>query len=244
MAKKKSSSPLIPPLSIQQVDDLTGLERNLRSALRECFDVNGDLVHELKFNSYIHAYIINFFEFYITAYLPYAKQFPSWVPQFAVYSVEWVMNCLVGFNGLSEKEFMSYPEVLIRTLQDHTITLHFRYKSSANPLLKQLGEDIRGAFLRPEKTPTVARIDISRTEQVQLETPSPQDLFREYHAAFPTVKKLDICWAAKQTYREWKRWTAGTYISGNTPDRAFRNVLTSGKDARELRADPRPKGWQ
>lgn len=65
-----------------------------------------------------------------------------------------------------------------------------------------------------------------------------------YLASFPEVKILDICWAAEQRYREWKRWLKHELKDGSTPDRAFREVLTSGKRPTELRDKPRPSGWQ
>ena len=71
-----------------------------------------------------------------------------------------------------------------------------------------------------------------------------ETLWNFYHSEFPEVKKLDVCWAAKQHYREWKRWIAGKFKDGSTPDLAFRRVLTSGKLPGELRKEPRPKGWQ
>jgi hypothetical protein len=73
---------------------------------------------------------------------------------------------------------------------------------------------------------------------------SPEQLFRAYRPEHPEVKILDICWAAKQYYRDWKRWKKGEFKNGSTPDLAFRRVLTSGKLPMELRKEPRPKGWQ
>jgi hypothetical protein len=61
-----------------------------------------------------------------------------------------------------------------------------------------------------------------------------------YRAAFPDVKIADIIWAAKQTRREWTRWTTGKAKDGLKPDRSFRHVLTSGKKPEEIRGMTRP----
>ncbi|MGD0499332.1 MAG: hypothetical protein ABSC23_12945 [Bryobacteraceae bacterium] len=56
---------------------------------------------------------------------------------------------------------------------------------------------------------------------------------------------LDMCWAARQRYREWMRWLGGTLKDDTKPDRAFRAVLTSGKRPEEYRpGESRPKGWK
>jgi len=58
------------------------------------------------------------------------------------------------------------------------------------------------------------------------------------------VKILDVCWAARQHYREWKRWMAGQLRDGSTADLAFRRILSSDKRPSEYRTDPRPPKWQ
>jgi hypothetical protein len=74
----------------------------------------------------------------------------------------------------------------------------------------------------------------------------PKVLRDSYLANFPDerIKIRDLCWAAGQHYREWKRWLAGELKDGSTPDRAFRRVLTSGKRPLELNKKHRPKGWE
>jgi len=70
-----------------------------------------------------------------------------------------------------------------------------------------------------------------------------ETLHNSYRVAFPGPGIMDICWAAEQHYREWARWLKGQLKDGSKPDRAFRRVLTSSKDARELRKG-RPKNWK
>jgi hypothetical protein len=67
-----------------------------------------------------------------------------------------------------------------------------------------------------------------------------------YFAAFPTVKILDVCWAAGQHYSEWKRWLRHDPKAkdGSKPDRAFRAILSGGKAPSEYRKQPRPDGWK
>lgn len=69
-------------------------------------------------------------------------------------------------------------------------------------------------------------------------------LFGAYQNAFPEAFILDICWAAKQHYREWTRWIGGQLKNGSKPDRAFRSVLTSGKRPEEYRPEHRTKNWK
>lgn len=70
-----------------------------------------------------------------------------------------------------------------------------------------------------------------------------KQLWHVYSTQFPDVKKLDVCWAAKQYYREWKRWVNGESPDGHTPDRSFRSILTSGLHASVFRPQLRPRGW-
>jgi hypothetical protein len=75
--------------------------------------------------------------------------------------------------------------------------------------------------------------------------PSRKDLRDQYFRMFPEkIIILDLCWAAKERYREWKRWIAGKVKDGSKPDRAFRGILTSGKRPSEYRAEIRPINWQ
>jgi hypothetical protein len=69
-------------------------------------------------------------------------------------------------------------------------------------------------------------------------------LWDAYRRTFPNVYIIDVCWAADQHRREWDRWLNGVKRDGSKPDRLFRSVLTSGKDARTLRQDERPKDWK
>jgi hypothetical protein len=84
--------------------------------------------------------------------------------------------------------------------------------------------------------------------QTKLDEPclSPAALRDAYLASFPgeKIKILDICWASRQRYREWTRWTGGKLKNGSKPDVVFRAILKSGKRPEEYRPETRPKGWK
>jgi len=95
----------------------------------------------------------------------------------------------------------------------------------------------------PTAEPTKEPIATVPPREASLE---PRALRDRYLANFPEekIKIRDICWAAAQHYREWKRWLAGQLKDGSTPDLAFRRVLTSGKKPTELKKQPRPPKWE
>jgi hypothetical protein len=68
-----------------------------------------------------------------------------------------------------------------------------------------------------------------------------------YLSLFPEkIKILDVCWAAKEHYREWKRWLQkpSPIKDGAKADRSFRAILTSGKRPLEYRPIERPPKWE
>jgi hypothetical protein len=106
------------------------------------------------------------------------------------------------------------------------------------------GEEFRGELRRTAKAHLA-----QTTNPTTAATTTPKRINRKklrdsYLARFPDVKILDLCWAARQHYREWKRWIKHELKDGSTPDRAFREVLNSGKRPGELSKKPRPQGWQ
>lgn len=77
-------------------------------------------------------------------------------------------------------------------------------------------------------------------------TPKDRKGLRDsYFAQFPEkIKIRDVCWAAKQHYREWTRWLAGELKDTSTAARAFHAILTSGKRPEEYRKEVRPPKWK
>lgn len=71
-----------------------------------------------------------------------------------------------------------------------------------------------------------------------------QALWAAYRREFPSVSIIQVCWAAYQHRREWDRWFKGEKRDGSKPDRMFRSVLSSHRDATTIRQDERPKDWK
>jgi hypothetical protein len=96
--------------------------------------------------------------------------------------------------------------------------------------------------------PAPAKTEVPEVPHLNIETQPAltdrQALRDSYRATFPDAGIMDICWAAKQHYREWARWLKGELKDGSKPDRAFRHVLLSGKAPSELRRETRPKNWK
>lgn len=96
----------------------------------------------------------------------------------------------------------------------------------------------------PASIPNVVKPNAPETS-LQTESPKPRDLWNAYSTQFAEkVVILDVCWAARQRYREWKRWLAGELKAGSKPDRAFRAILNSSKRPEEYRQEVRPAKWQ
>lgn len=104
-------------------------------------------------------------------------------------------------------------------------------------------ESQRGALLLSSAAKDVyapaqgATIEAPAKDVVKAKRKSLLDSYREN---FPDVKLADIIWAAKQTRREWTRWTGGEAKDGLKADRSFRHVLTSGKAPEQIMGKPRP----
>ena len=96
--------------------------------------------------------------------------------------------------------------------------------------------------LIPAKANTKKRSSGARTARAKPTTPAK--LAADYFDQFPEkIKKLDVCWAAGEHYREWKRWINNHCSPGSKPDRSFRAILASGKRPLEYRLEPRPPKW-
>lgn len=98
----------------------------------------------------------------------------------------------------------------------------------------------------PQESPPAPDVQADQVQFPSERKIDPRLLRDSYLANFPDekIKIRDLCWAAGQHYREWKRWLAGELKDGSTPDLAFRRVLMSGKRPKELSKKPRPNGWE
>ncbi len=124
-------------------------------------------------------------------------------------------------------------------------------KGTLDDLLSSFPAFMSSEPYRPELVRTINDYLEQRSSQMpQQAAPSPQagrkQLRDSYFASFPDekIKIRDVCWAAQQHVREWRRWLAGELKDGSTPDLAFRRVLTSGKRPAELQKNPRKPGWE
>jgi hypothetical protein len=111
------------------------------------------------------------------------------------------------------------------------------------------GEQFRGELLRTAVAHLIQRLGAAKNKAATATLPKPDGSDRRalrdaYLAKFPEVKILDMCWAARQHYSEWKRWLRNAVEDGSAPDRAFRAILISEKMPGEYRHQPRPKGWK
>jgi hypothetical protein len=94
-----------------------------------------------------------------------------------------------------------------------------------------------------------AKQSLHKTASIQVADPNSinrRALFDSYIANFPEekIKRLDICFAAGQHYRELRRWLKNQVKDGSMPDLAFRRILTSRKRPLEFNKKTRPPNWQ
>ena len=133
------------------------------------------------------------------------------------------------------------PEFIATREALRTIRTYIDPEEASEAEVRFADEYIRGAQQTTQAHPAeIPYLSIKPKQDI-----SPTKLRDEYLASFgEKVIILDICWAAKQRYREWTRWIGGHLKSGSKPDMAFRAVLTSGRRPEEYRTEPRPKSWK
>jgi hypothetical protein len=72
-----------------------------------------------------------------------------------------------------------------------------------------------------------------------------KEIRESYFSKFPEkIFVLDVCWAARQRYREFTRWIGGELKDGSKADRAFRAVLLGDKRPEQIRPEIRQKDWK
>ena len=115
------------------------------------------------------------------------------------------------------------------------------------------GDQFRDELIRTAAHQLAQRLeaDTIKNKAVTAAPPKPASSERtalrdSYLASFTGVKIkiIDICWAAGQHKREWKRWLKGELKDGGTADLAFHRLLTSGKRPKEFRRQLRTPGWE
>ena len=134
---------------------------------------------------------------------------------------------------------------LDQTLLHHGVT-KLQIILAVRGILHELTHPYAGGIAR---IPTHAELVVAQepvpTEAAAEAPQNDREALRDlYLAAFPDAKIRDICWAAQQHYREWRRWLKGEIREGLKPDRAFRRILNSGKSPEDLVRKPRPPKWE
>jgi hypothetical protein len=151
-----------------------------------------------------------------------------------------LQTCIVDALDVQIEYFSSlagYDPKWIQEIIEKTITSSIGllpYNADADFIEKDLRRTVDLHLKRGESRSAPAKAQ-------QTDRPGLRDAYQEQ---FEGVRILDVCWAAGQHYREWKRWLKGELKDGTTPDLAFRRVLTSGKRPEQLNRKPRPKSWQ
>jgi hypothetical protein len=170
---------------------------------------------------------------------PLDAQLEHWLSKLAGRATDRVMETIerietgaagtLEYHGITKDEMcQTVSEFLQEAAQSYLWQRTQSQDQTATPA--PLGE----AAPEAPPTPEVQEIDNPMQSNERLA------LRDSYRASFPDVKIQDICWAAEQTYREWRRWINGEAKDGLKPDRAFRHVLTSNKKPEEIRRQPRP----
>ena len=141
---------------------------------------------------------------------------------------------LISANMEARAEARAHEEYLVEKIKSE-LRMKDSLTDSAN-LMPDLMAD-----LQEEVEVSISRVDLSHNQHL-----GPKTLRDLYIANFSNekIKILDMCWAAGQHYREWKRWFAGELKAGSTPDLAFRKLLLSGIRPSEYKSKPRPKRWE
>ncbi|HTW81504.1 MAG TPA: hypothetical protein VME23_18305 [Terracidiphilus sp.] len=160
-------------------------------------------------------------------------QLEMWLKELAIRTIERVMQTVAQLEDDSRERHVS--------LMHHGLTQEQMRKCALEELASLIRSRLMPTQDRPPLAPNVHRQMVAEPAQEVASNPSNRrSLFDSYRAAFPDVKIADICWAAAQTRREWKRWINGESKDGLKPDRSFRRILESGKKPEETVGKPRP----
>lgn len=214
--QEKSSLPPLPPLSVQALSDLQNIEDVVAEALEHLDDFLPSVTSMLhRHNS--PKRIERVLRTCLVAHLDVQINYYSSLPQ---YRATWIPQII----GSSIGALLSMFPVFVDSEPYRGIL-----NGTAAEYIKT-----RPLNLPKSKNHTTAAVN----EQKALRD--------QYLANFPDekIKLRDLCWAAGQHYREWRRWLSGQIKTGSTADLAFRRILSSGKRPLEFNKKPRPDGWE
>jgi hypothetical protein len=167
-------------------------------------------------------------------------EYPAWLSKLADRVIERVFNRIeileranepatLTYHGLTDDEIRAGLSGMLREVVNSYVW------KSAGPQVRAEAPQIQSAKI----------VEVPTSDAESSPKPTQREELRDsYRANFPDAGIMDICWAAKQYYREWTRWLKNEVKDGSKPDRAFRHVLLSGKDAKTLRREIRPKNWK
>jgi hypothetical protein len=148
-------------------------------------------------------------------------------------AARWVLSAL-------RTEYSIFPE------DDYRDYMKLEIESATNSLELYPSQRhlLEVEFYYPEPKTTQSQNSAQDTPPI----PEDRTVLRDrYFGSFrEKIKILDICWAANEHYREWKRWLQkdSPIKNGSKPDLAFRAILKSGKRPIEYRSIERPPKWQ
>lgn len=229
---------ILPPLTKREIGIRDVKELALNGELSDCRDEDDGFDNQRALDL-LRAYVIEIFVLHLEARFNSSGYHPHWVPTIMEESIRRVLRCLRNHPTLNSE--------LCASLLSHTLVSHLR---STRTLHSADFDRLFGPSAPPAPfSLTTVSDEISKGKSSVLKSGGARpmerkNLFDEYRSRFPEPGILDICWAAHQHYREWARWLKGELKDGSKPDRLFRQVLTSGKDVRKLRREPRPKNWK
>lgn len=214
----KKPPPLLPPLSLDALTKVTAIEDYARTALLAC-------INKQQARRIVGTSVVSMLDIQMTDYLLCPDFRQEWMTEIIEQTIESMIGLLPTFAP--SEEFR--PE-LRRIVQEHMERTLVRVQAE-----RAKRAALKAASQPPTQTISEAAKPLSRSE-----------LVNSYLSNFPDekIKILDICWAAGQHYREWKRWIKNQWRDGSTADLAFRKILTSGKRPLEFNKKPRPPKWQ
>jgi hypothetical protein len=170
--------------------------------------------HDTQVYEYLRTYAVGIFDLLFLHYTDFPDLKPYWKEAAEEQAIMRVFAVYSGEFGTAWHPTSTYEKPLRQTIARHVEELAASKNHTSAPIEQQ-------------KPPAIRK-----------------RLFDEYRSQCPNAGILDICWAAAQHYREWSRWLNGTLKDGSKADRAFRQVFASGKEAKTLRREQRPKEWR
>lgn len=224
--------PSIPPLSISVLRRIQRIEREARVELTNC-GLNGtEYLDRERALEILQSSVVSQVEIRLKFYETLPDFDRKWVGAILARAIESVLACFPA------RKYSIGSQSMPGLRMGHEEPSQF----------SELLDDVVIEHIRRRKQPTQSGLTAAESPVIEhsgiTTIADPKALRDSYLTAFPDAKIRDICWAAQQHYREWRRWLKGEIKGGLKPDRAFRRVLTSGKSPESLVKKPRPPKWE